>query len=98
MSRAETYGAGLSPDLRDSSYFVQADGQRNLGQDPALRQKRGPDVAQRHKGVANTLHRNWTALFLLFLLDQTFERVKPESSASFETQLLLPAMFRVSIS
>ena len=57
-----------------------------------------PDVAQRHKGVANTLRRNWKALFLLFLLDQTVERAKPESSASFETQLLLPAMFRVSIS
>ena len=98
MSRAETYGAGLSPDRRDSTYFVQADGQKNLGQDPALRQKRGLDVAQRHKGVANTLHRNWKALFLVFLSDQTVERAKPESSAWFETQLLLPAMFRVSIS
>jgi hypothetical protein len=98
MSRAETYVAGLSFDLRDSRYFVQADDQKNLGQDPALRQKRGPGVAQRHKEGANTLRRSWRALFLLFLLDQTILRAKPESSASFETQLLLLAMFPVSVS
>jgi hypothetical protein len=92
------YGAGLSPYLRDSTYFVQEDEQKNLGQDPALREKRDPAVAQNYKGVANTLRRNWKALLLLFQLDQTVERARPGSSASFETQLLLPVVFRVSVS
>jgi len=92
------YGAGLSFDLRDSTYFVQADEQKNLGQDPALREEHDPCVAERHKGEANTLRRNWKERFLLFSLDQSVELAKRESSASFETQLLLPAMFRVSIS
>ena len=92
------YGAGLSFDLRDSTYFVQAGGQKNLGQDPALREEHDPCVAERHKGEANTLRRNLKALFWLFSLDQTLERAKRESSASCETQLLLPAMFRVSVS
>ena len=73
-------------------------GKKTLDEDPALREKRDPEVAERYKGVANTLHRNRKALLLLFLLDRTVERAKPESSASFETQLLLPAMFRVSVS
>ena len=97
-SRAEMYGAGLSPYLRDSTYFFQADGQKNLGQDPALREKRDPEVAKRYKGVANTLHRNRKALPFLFPLDRIVERAKPESSASIETPLLPPAMFQVSVS
>src|SRR6266404_3138799 len=72
--------------------------QKNLGQDPALREKRDPEVAERYKEVANTLHRNRKALLLLFLLDRTVERAKPESSASIETPLRPPAMFRVSVS
>jgi hypothetical protein len=91
-------GAGPSPDLRDLTYFVQADGQKNLGQDPALREKRDPEVAKRCKEVANTLHRNRKALFLLFPLDRTVERARPESNASIETPLLLLAMFQVSVS
>ena len=98
MSRAETSVTGLSPDLPDSTYSVQADEQKNLGQDPALREEHDPDVAERHKGVANTLRRSRKALFGLFPLDQTLERAKRGSSASFETQLLLPAMSRVSVS
>jgi hypothetical protein len=86
-------GAGLSLYLRDSTYFFQADGQKNLGQDPALREKRDPEVAKKCKGVANTLHRNRKALFLLFLLDQTAERAKPESNASFGTAHPLLATF-----
>ena len=92
------YGAGLSPYPRDSTYFFQADGQKNLGQDPALREKRDPEVAKRYKGVANTLHRNRKALLLLFPLDQTLERARSESNASIETPLRPPAMFRVSVS
>jgi hypothetical protein len=92
------YGAGLSPDLRDSTYFVQAGARKNLAQDPAPQEKGDLDVAQSCKGVANTLHRNRKELFLLFRLDQTFGRSKPESSASFEMQLRPPAMFRVSLS
>ena len=91
-------GAGPSPDLRDLTCFVQADVQKNLGQDPALREKRDPEVAKKYKGVANTLHRNRKALFLLFPFDQIVGRAKPESSASIETPLRLPAMFRVSVS
>jgi hypothetical protein len=92
------YGAGLSPYLRDSTYFFQADGQKNLGQDPALQEKGDPEVAKRCKGVANTLHRNRKALLLLFRLDRTVERAKLESSASLEMPLRPPAMFQVSIS
>jgi hypothetical protein len=92
------YGAGLSPYLRDSTYFFQADGQKNLGRDPALREKRDPEVAKRCKGVANTLRRNRKAPFLLFQLDQRGERSKSESSVSLETPLLLLAMFQVSVS
>src|SRR5206468_10582885 len=97
-SRAEMCGAGLSPYLRESTYFFQADGQKNLGQDPALLEKRDLEVAKRCKEVANTLHRNRKALLLLFPLDRTVERAKPESSASIETPLRPPAMFRVSVS
>src|SRR5437773_10457728 len=91
-------GAGPSPDLRDLTYFVQADGQKNLGQDPALREKRAPEVAKSYKGVANTLHRNRKALLFLFPLDRTVERVRRESNASIETPLRPPAMFLVSVS
>ena len=77
------YGGGLSPYLRDSAYFFPVDGQKNLGRDPALREKRDPEVAERYKGVANTIHRNRKALLLLFPLDQTLERAKPESSALY---------------
>jgi hypothetical protein len=92
------YGAGLSPYLRDSTYFFQSDGQKNPGRDPALREKRDPEVAKRCKEVANTIHRNRKALLLLFPLDRTVERAKRESSASIETPLRPPAMFLVSVS
>ena len=92
------YGAGLSPYLRDSTYFFQADGQKNLGRDPALQEKRDPEVAKRYKGVANTLRRNRKALLLLFPLDRTLGRARPEFNASLETPLRPVAMFRVSVS
>ena len=92
------YGADLSPDLRDSTYFFPADGKKNFGQDPALREKRDPEVAERYKEVANTLRRNRKALLFPFPLDRIVERAKPESSASIETPLRPPAMFRVSVS
>jgi len=91
-------GAGPSPDLRDLTCFAQADGQKNLGQDPALPEKHDPEVAEKHKGVANTLRKNRKALFLLFPFDQIVGRAKPESSASIETPLRPPAMFQVSVS
>ncbi len=92
------YGAGLSLYLHDSTYFSQADGKKSPGEDPARREKRDPEVVKRCKGVASTLHRNRKALLLLFPLDQTVERARPESSASFGMQLLLLAMFRVLVS
>src|SRR5882757_7032064 len=96
MSRAEMCGAGLSPCLRGSTYFFQADGQKNPGRDPVLREKRDPEVAKKCKGVANTLHRNRKALPFLFPLDRTVQRARPESIASFEKPLRPPAMFQVS--
>jgi hypothetical protein len=92
------YGAGLSPYLRDSTYFFQGDGQKNLEQDPALREKRDPEVAKRCKGVASTLHKNRKALLLLFPLDRTVARAKLESSAWRQTMPLPPAMFQVTLS
>src|SRR6266446_2088652 len=98
VSRAEMCGAGLSSDLRDSTCFAQAGAQKNLGQYPALREKRDPEFAKRCKGAANRLHRNRKALLFLIRLDRTVERAKRESSASIETPLRPPAMFRVSVS
>jgi len=92
------YEAGLSPYLHDSTCFFPADVQKNPGRDPALREKRDPEVAERYKGAANTLHRDRKALLLLFPFDQIVGRSKRESSASFEKKHLLPAMFRVSVS
>ena len=92
------YGAGLSSDLRDLAYFFQGDGQKNLGQDPALREKRDPEVAKRCKGVANTLHKNWKAPFELISPTEFVERAELKSSVSLETQLLLLVMSRVSVS
>ena len=92
------YEAGLSSGLRGSTYFVQAGARKNPGQDPALREKRDLGVAQSCKEAANTLRKNRKALFSLFPLDRTVEHGTPESSASIETQLLLPAMFPVSVS
>jgi hypothetical protein len=80
------------------TYFVQADGQKNLEQDPALQVTHVRDGAKTRKAAASRLRRNWKALFLLFRLDRTVERAELKSSASFETQLLLPAMFQVSVS
>src|SRR5437667_11457311 len=91
-------GAGLSPDLRDSTYFVQADEQKNLEQDPALQVTRVRDGAKRHTAEANTPRKNWTAPSALMSLTEFLGRAGQGSSASFETQLLLPAMFQVSIS
>src|SRR5439155_25282711 len=98
VSRAEVCGAGLSSDLRDSTCFAQAGGQKNPGQDPAPREKRDPEVAKSYKGVANTLHRNRKAPFELISPTEFVERARPESSASIETPLLLLAMFQVSVS
>ena len=92
------YGAGLSPYLRDSAYFFQADEQKNSGEDPALREMRGPEVVETYKEVASTPHRNRKALLLLFPLDRTVQRAKLESSASRQTMLLPPAMFQVTLS
>ena len=92
------YGAGLSADPHDSEYLFQAGGQKNPATDPALREKRDPEVAERYKGAANTLHRDRKALLLLFPFDQIVGHSKRESSASFEMKHLLPAMFRVLVS
>src|SRR5438874_3791634 len=91
-------GAGLSPDLRDLTCFAQADGQKNLGQDPALREKRDREGARRHKAAASRLRRNSKAPSALMSLTEFLGRAGQGSSASSETQLLLPAMFRVSVS
>src|SRR3954464_3526310 len=91
-------GAGPSPDRRDLRYFVQADGQKNLGQDPALQVTRVRDGAKTRKAAASTLRKNSKAPFELISPTEFVGRAELKSSASFENQLLLPAMFQVSVS
>src|SRR4029077_18409055 len=98
VSRAEMCEDDPSPDLRDSTYFVQANEQKNLGQDPALQVTRVRDGAKTRKAAANRLRRNSKAPFELMSLTEFLGRAGQGSSASFETQLLLPAMFQVSVS
>src|SRR5258707_15172352 len=91
-------GAGLSPDRRDLTCFAQADEQKNLGQDPALQVTRVRDGAKTRKAAASRLRRNSKAPFELISPTEFVERAELESSASFEIQLLLLAMFQVSVS
>src|SRR5438132_10658240 len=91
-------GAGLSPDLPDLTYFVQADEQKNLEQDPALQVTRVRDGAKTRKAAASRLRRNSKAPFELISPTEFVERAELKSSASFEIQLLLLAMFQVSVS
>ena len=91
-------GAGLSPGLRDSTSFAQGDGRKNLGQDPALRETRVRDGAKTRKAAASRLRRNSKAPFELISPTEFVERAELKSSASSETQLLLLAMFPVSVS
>src|SRR5260370_19574195 len=91
-------GAGLSPDLRDLTYFVQADEQKNLEQDPALPVTRVRDGAKTRKAAASRLRRNSKAPSELISPTEFVERAELRSSGSFEIQLLLPAMFQVSLS
>src|SRR5438874_13672324 len=91
-------GAGLSPDLRDLTCFVQADEQKNLEQDPALQVTRVGDGAKTRKAAASRLRRNSKAPSALMSLTEFLGRAVQGSSASFEIQLLLPVMFRVSVS
>src|SRR5260221_13506640 len=98
MSQAEMCGAGPSPDRRDLTCFAQVDGQKNLGPDPALQETRVRGVARTRKAAASRLRRNSKAPFELISPTEFVERPEPKSSASFESQLLLPAMFQVSVS
>src|SRR6266853_5213179 len=91
-------GAGLCPDRRDLTYFVQADEQKNPEQDPALQVTRVRDGAKTRKAAASRLRRNSKAPFAPISPTEFVERAEPGSSASSETQLLLPAMFQVSVS
>src|SRR5260370_6776895 len=91
-------GAGLSPDGRDSTCFVQADEQKNLEQDLVLQVTRVRDGARTRKAAASRLRRNSKAPFELISPTEFVERAELKSSASFESQLLLPAMFQVSVS
>ena len=91
-------GAGLSPDRRDSTYFVRADGRKNLGLDPALQVKRVRDGAKTRKAAASMPRKNWTVPSAPIFPTEFLGRAGQGSSASFETQLLLLAMFQVSVS
>jgi hypothetical protein len=51
-----------------------------------------------HKAAASRLRRNSKAPFELISRTEFVERAELQSSASFENQLLLPAMFQVSVS
>src|SRR5207248_10151347 len=68
------------------------------GLDPALQVTRVRDGAKRHTAAANTPRKNWTAPSALMSLTEFLGRAGQGSSASSETQLLLPAMFQVSVS
>src|SRR6266436_3893275 len=92
------YEGGPFPDRRDLTCFVQADEQKNLGQDPALQVTRVRDGAKTRKVAASRLRRNSKAPFELISPTEFVERAELKSSASSEIQLLLPAMFRVSVS
>jgi hypothetical protein len=87
-----------SPDRRDLTCFVQADEQKNLEQDLVLRAKRDRGVAERHTAAASRLRRNSKAPFELISPTEFVERAELKSSASSENQLLLLAMFQVSVS
>ena len=91
-------GAGPFPDRRDLTCFVQADEQKNLEQDPALQVKRVRDGAKTRKAAASRLRRNSKAPFELISPTEFVERAELKSSVSLETQLLLLAMSRVSVS
>src|SRR6266436_6896914 len=91
-------GAGPFPDRRDLTCFVQADGRKNPGQDPALQVTRVRDGAKTRKAAASRLRRNSKAPFELISRTEFVERAELQSSASSESQLLLPAMFQVSVS
>ena len=91
-------GAGLSPDRRDLTCFVQADEQKNLGLDPALQVTRVRDGAKTRKAAASRLRKNSKAPFALISPTEFVERAEPESNASIETPLRPPAMFQVSVS
>src|SRR5882724_4093950 len=91
-------GDGPFPGRRDLMCFVQGDGRKNLGQDPALQVKRVRDGAKTRKAAASRLRRNSKAPFELLSPTEFVERAELKSSASFESQLLLLAMFQVSVS
>ena len=59
---------------------------------------RARDDAEKHKAAASTPRRNSKAPFALMSPTEFLGRAEPKSSASSETQLLLPAMFQVSVS
>src|SRR4051794_19510064 len=88
----------LFPDRRDLTCFVQADEQKNLEQDPALQVTRARDGAKTRKAAASRLRRNSKAPFERISPTEFVERAELQSSASSESQLLLPAMFQVSVS
>ena len=91
-------GAVPSPDLRDLTYFVQADGRKNLEQDPALQVTRVRDGAKTRKGAASRLRRNSKAPFEPISPTAFVERAELKSSASFETRHHPPATFPVPVS
>src|SRR6266404_6967463 len=92
------YEGGPFPDRRDLTCFVQADEQKTLERDPALQVTRVRDGAKTRKVAASRLRRNSKAPFELISPTEFVERAELKSSASFESQLLLLAMFQVSVS
>src|SRR4029453_14351039 len=91
-------GAGLSRDLRGSTYCVQGDERKILGQDPEPRPGDGHDVAGKHRAVANTPRRDSLELPSPPRFDPRSAHAIPKSSVLFETTHRLPAMFQVSVS
>src|SRR5437588_12609317 len=87
-----------SPGRRGSMCFARAGARKNPEQDLALPATRVRDGAKTRKAAASRLRRNSKAPSALMSLTEFLGRAGQGSSASFETQLLLPAMFQVSVS
>ena len=91
-------GAGLSPYLRDSTYFFQADGQKSL--DKILRFGRSVtvEVAKTCKGVAEYASQKSESAFLAVSVGSDCPARKIRVQSSRQTMLLPPVMFQVTLS
>src|SRR6266705_2139132 len=79
-------------------YFARAHARKIPVRDLALPMMRDRDGERRYKAAASRLRRNSKAPFAKMCPTEFPERASRASNASFEMQLLLLAMFQVSVS